>query len=258
MVILIKELNDSEKYWEVFFVISRFQIVTWVTLKLKVKISRNEIPRIVNFGQFLFDWIINEQQRHKSSAAMHNGESKQTFPEWIWLVRKYHSEVISDGFGTWSLIKDDKKIHPCYFSPSYFTCFYEEYVLQRCPDGFWFERTNEVCDLPHNVFTCEFAPPPAPPETTTLASTTRRPNPVDCEVDGVTHLPNPYSCTRFFMCFDGVAVEQSCSPGLYFSRSQLRCVRRAESDCLLDGETCPAVNDPDNIVFFPDQDDCQM
>lgn len=49
MVILIKELNDSEKYWEVFFVISRFQIVTWVTLKLKVKISRNEIPRIVNF-----------------------------------------------------------------------------------------------------------------------------------------------------------------------------------------------------------------
>lgn len=60
------------------------------------------------------------------------------------------------------------------------------------------------------------------------------------------------------MCFDGVAVERSCSPGLFFSRSQLRCVRRPESDCLLDNESCPAENDPNNVVFLPDQEDCQM
>lgn len=54
-----------------------------------------------------------------------------------------------------------------------------------------------------------------------------------------------------------MAVQRSCSPGLYFSRSQLRCVRRADSDCLLDNESCPAENDPENVVFLPDQEDCQ-
>lgn len=117
------------------------------------------------------------------------------------------------------------------------------------------------------VHTCEFGPPtapPAPPQTTlsttpaTSPTTTRRPNPVDCSFNGVNKVPNPHSCTRFFMCFDGVAVERSCSPGLYFSRSELRCVRRDDSDCLIDGESCPDTNDPGNIVFLPDQENCQM
>lgn len=60
------------------------------------------------------------------------------------------------------------------------------------------------------------------------------------------------------MCFDGVAVERHCSPGLYFSRAQLRCVRRDDSDCLLDLDSCPAENDPNNIVFLPEQEDCQL
>lgn len=78
------------------------------------------------------------------------------------------------------------------------------------------------------------------------------------------------------MCYEGVALDRSCSPGnerfnskfyqhlknfnlsgLYFSRGEHRCVRRAESDCLLDDGSCPAVNDPNNIVFLPDQEDCQ-
>lgn len=70
-------------------------------------------------------------------------------------------------------------------------------------------------------------------------------------------MTNPVSCTRYFLCFNGVPTDRSCSPGLYFSRAELRCVRRADSDCALDENSCPADDDPNNIVFLPDQEDCQ-
>lgn len=98
-----------------------------------------------------------------------------------------------------------------------------------------------------------------PPTTASIAITTTVSSPrlVDCPSNGVSKVPNPFSCTRYFMCYEGVAVPRNCSPGLYFSPSRLRCVRRADSDCLLDNESCPAENDPQNVVFLPDQEDCQ-
>lgn len=106
------------------------------------------------------------------------------------------------------------------------------------------------------------SPPTQAPTTirTTLSTTITTvalPNDVNCPENGVTKTANPFSCTRYYMCYDGVAVTRTCSPGLYFSRSQLRCVRRADSDCLLNNESCPIENDPRNVVFLPDQDDCQ-
>lgn len=68
---------------------------------------------------------------------------------------------------------------------------------------------------------------------------------------------NPFSCTRYFLCFDGTPVERTCSPGLFFSRSELRCVRREESDCDLEVNICPEVNDPNNIIFIANQEDCR-
>lgn len=156
-----------------------------------------------------------------------------------------------------------------YFSESYFTCFNGGFVLQRCPDGFWFLRERQSCVIPSGVTDCEFAPetteaPTTTPPTTvptvpTTVTTTELTTvaPVECADSGVTRIVDPTSCTRHFMCFDGTLVQRSCSPGLYFSRSQLRCVRREESDCLLNNDSCPIDNDPDNIVFLPDQEDCQ-
>lgn len=168
---------------------------------------------------------------------------------------------------------------------SYWTCFEGSFVLQVCPEGFWFARVDEVCRSFNLVDDCEFAPPPTnppptnpPPATTTPPTTTAPPtnppppitepdtttstavtsNPlVECPPSGVSYYVNPFSCTRYFMCFDGTAIVKSCSPGLYFSRSQRICVRRERSDCLLDDSVCPLDNDPNNVVFLPDQYDCQ-
>lgn len=110
-----------------------------------------------------------------------------------------------------------------------------------------------------NLFTR--TPPPTSPPTTPAATmpppVEAPPGPVDCPPQGVSKAANPFSCTRYFMCYDGVAVTRTCSPGLFFSRSQLRCVRRDDSDCILNDESCPLENDPNNVVFLPDQDDCQ-
>lgn len=152
-------------------------------------------------------------------------------------------------------------------SESYYTCFNLVWILQECPQSWWFQRTQEVCARPLDVWDCEFAPETQPPPLTEPPTTIPPPPPPttiappspdsQCPSSGVSKIINPYSCTRYFMCFGGWLVERTCSPGLYFSRSQLRCVRRADSDCLLDGESCPAENDPNNIVFLPDQEDCQ-
>jgi hypothetical protein len=143
-------------------------------------------------------------------------------------------------------------------------------VLQLCaPYPFiWFQRSTELCATVINVHDCEFAPPTQPPPTSTTLSTTTTTtrvtteppsgvSPIECPSTGVSKHPNPTSCTRFFMCFDGVAIERQCSPGLYFSRAQLRCVRRDDSDCSLDNNACPLENDPNNVVFLPDQENCQ-
>lgn len=167
-------------------------------------------------------------------------------------------------------LKSECLIDNC--SQSYFTCFNGNYILQRCPDLFWFLRERETCVIQSDVSDCEFAPVTQPtqptttqpttvttPTTTTPATTTVSTPlpPLECPESGVSKLANPTSCTRHFMCFDGSLVERSCSPGLYFSRSRLQCVRRELSDCVLNNDSCPTVNDPDNIVFLADQEDCQ-
>lgn len=93
--------------------------------------------------------------------------------------------------------------------------------------------------------------------TTTTLRTTQNPNEIICPTSGVSRIPNPFSCTRYFLCFDGTPVERVCSPDLYFSRSLLRCVRREDSDCDLETKLCPATNDPNNIIFLANQEDCQ-
>lgn len=161
-------------------------------------------------------------------------------------------------------------------SEHYWTCFNLQYTLQLCgPNPFvWFNYVQQSCSVMWGV-DCEFAPvtdpptnpptnppptnPPTNPPPTVVPPEPTPPSnqPISCPSTGVSKHVNPMSCTRYWMCYDGVAVERQCSPGLYFSRAQLRCVRRDDSDCLLDLNSCPAENDPNNIVFLPDQEDCE-
>lgn len=81
--------------------------------------------------------------------------------------------------------------------------------------------------------------------------------PMECPPTGIARIPNMSSCSRYFLCFNGVEVEKSCSHGLEFHRGLQRCVRRNESDCELDLNICPPENDPNNIIYIPNKDDCQ-
>lgn len=156
-----------------------------------------------------------------------------------------------------------------HLSTSYFTCSDGNFILQNCPGSLWFNPVNQFCDFPQNV-NCPHAPPTTTttvstttsttlPTTTstTLSTTTQIPTEIVCPSSGVSRIPNPFSCTRYFLCFDGVPVERVCSSGLYFSRSLLRCVRREDSDCDLETKLCPDINDPNNIIFLANQEDCQ-
>ncbi|KAG5678604.1 hypothetical protein PVAND_008265 [Polypedilum vanderplanki] len=141
---------------------------------------------------------------------------------------------------------------------SYYTCFNGNFYLQNCPSPFHFNFQLQACDLPENV-NCDLdgTTAPTPPIVQTTTTSTTVAIPTECPSSGILKLPNPKSCTLYSLCFSGTIVEQSCSPGLFFSRSQLRCVRREDSDCEWNTNICPTENDPNNIVFLPNIEDCQ-
>ena len=62
---------------------------------------------------------------------------------------------------------------------------------------------------------------------------------------------------KFILCFAGIPIERSCSPGLYWNIQYSRCVRRPDSDCVTDVNVCPISNDPNDIVIVPNDEDCQ-
>lgn len=118
-------------------------------------------------------------------------------------------------------------------------------------------RPTTTTPRPTTTTTTTRPPTTTSTTTTTSLTTTQNPNEILCPSSGVSKIVNPFSCSRYFLCFDGTPVERTCSPGLFFSRSQLRCVRREESDCDLEMNICPEVNDPNNIIFLPDQEECR-
>lgn len=168
---------------------------------------------------------------------------------------------------------------------NYFVCFRGEFHSLVCPDGFHFHEAKQMCDYPINVGcndtnatpptcppptlptcppptqptcptfpptcpTCPTFPPTSEMTTPTEDTPTQPPRPSICPPRGLHKVPHPYSCSKYILCFDGVAVERLCSPGLYWNSELFRCVRRNDSDCLLPS-ACPTYNDPDDIIFIP-------
>ena len=123
---------------------------------------------------------------------------------------------------------------------SYGVCWGGEFLVDTCPAGFRFNPATSVCDCIGNV-QCGPQEPPL----------------LVCPPTGLHQIRHPDNCYQFIICVAGVPNERSCSPGLFFSSAFARCVRRAQSDCIEPG-LCPEFDDPFDVIFIPDPEDCQI
>lgn len=102
----------------------------------------------------------------------------------------------------------------------------------RCPDGFWYNPKNGICDYKENV-----------PEGVCEDN--------ECEVGKVYFRASKISCTSYIMCFDGTAVTQECPEGQEFDVD--KCVLAKDSKCAF---KCP-VDDENPFTFHQNTKDCQ-
>lgn len=97
---------------------------------------------------------------------------------------------------------------------SYFIqCYNYRPTIIRCPIGQIFDRNQMRC-MYGDPDTCEGFDTTTPQTTTTVA-------PFDCPLidDPVNPVffPHPEICSRYFMCWNGTAIERECHYGLYWS-----------------------------------------
>lgn len=78
----------------------------------------------------------------------------------------------------------------------------------------------------------------------------------ECPEEGIKLISHPKSCEKYILCFGGVEIERNCADGLHFSREQRACVDPEDADCEEIKKECPDEDDPENIVFFPNTEDC--
>lgn len=78
-----------------------------------------------------------------------------------------------------------------------------------------------------------------------------------CDPNTIEWLPHPTDCTKYYICFHGIAHLMSCAPDLHFNRFTTQCMLPQDAQCEWDPR-CPLVDDPHNPVFVPDEVDCQV
>ncbi|CRK87135.1 CLUMA_CG000944, isoform A [Clunio marinus] len=112
---------------------------------------------------------------------------------------------------------------------TYKTCYNGRFILQKCPSGYFFQRTSQTCAIESDVTDCEFSTNTAftteviTTKTTENVSTeTTSPHPLTCTVDiQGRHYPSGFDwmfCTklqRFIL--------QKCPDDYYFQRSRQTC-----------------------------------
>lgn len=122
----------------------------------------------------------------------------------------------SDGFnvtdGICDGVKEMTKVKNPLDCGSYFLCYTDSVpLLITCAGNHEFNEKTRFCDWPENA-QCSLIQ-----ETTTLpATTTERPTYPNCDGDTVSWQPSPHSCSKFFLCFHGNAIERTCAPGENF------------------------------------------
>ncbi|CAO1435897.1 unnamed protein product [Diamesa tonsa] len=78
-----------------------------------------------------------------------------------------------------------------------------------------------------------------------------------CPESGVELMQHKSECGKYILCFGGVRIVRNCAPGLHFSSKLQSCTRPEFSECIVEQQTvCPLENDPENLVYIPDYNDC--
>ncbi|KAG5672227.1 hypothetical protein PVAND_002369 [Polypedilum vanderplanki] len=74
-----------------------------------------------------------------------------------------------------------------------------------------------------------------------------------CHKSNLQWFPHLTNCSLYYICHHGNTIERSCAPGLHFNNSTGQCMLPELASCSL---FCPAKDDPKNVLFLPDFNDC--
>lgn len=99
--------------------------------------------------------------------------------------------------------------------------------LQTCAPRTHWNQECQRCERPADA-ECE---PTEPPPIT-----------IECPSGpGLTLLPHPFICRKYFLCVNEEALEEECSTGLLFDAIELKCKLASEALCV-DGATRRQIN----------------
>ncbi|XP_049807853.1 balbiani ring protein 3-like isoform X4 [Schistocerca nitens] len=148
-------------------------------------------------------------------------------------------------------------------------------VLQDCPAGLEYNAETQVCDYPASAG-CSVSSgnsgSASKPAGTSNTPPPECPYPADPNV--VVHFPNPDDCSSFYKCgLDGIPVLIPCPDGLEWNDEADYCDYPESAGCSVSSGNsgsvgipagnsktpppeCPSPADPENVVQFPNPDDC--
>ncbi|XP_049807854.1 uncharacterized protein LOC126251462 isoform X5 [Schistocerca nitens] len=150
-----------------------------------------------------------------------------------------------------------------------------EPVLIACPEGLEYNAEAQVCDYPASAG-CSVSSgnsgSASKPAGTSNTPPPECPYPADPNV--VVHFPNPDDCSSFYKCgLDGIPVLIPCPDGLEWNDEADYCDYPESAGCSVSSGNsgsvgipagnsktpppeCPSPADPENVVQFPNPDDC--
>jgi len=95
---------------------------------------------------------------------------------------------------------------------------------RSCPPNFHFSRKTRACEEP-SVAGCKDSKLECPAED---------------NLDELVFLPSPDSCSKYYLCFGGEAIQLQCADGLHWSVEEQACLSKDDAGCELDDfEECP-------------------
>ncbi|XP_047111950.1 chondroitin proteoglycan 2-like [Schistocerca piceifrons] len=159
---------------------------------------------------------------------------------------------------------------------TFYKCSLEgEPVLIACPEGLEYNAEAQVCDYPASAG-CSVSSgnsgSASKPAGTSNTPPPECPFPADPNV--VVHFPNPDDCSSFYKCgLDGIPVLIPCPDGLEWNDEKGYCDYPESAGCSVSSDNsgsvgkpagnsntpppeCPSPADPENVVQFPNPDDC--
>uniref|UniRef100_A0A182K8X5 Chitin-binding type-2 domain-containing protein n=1 Tax=Anopheles christyi TaxID=43041 RepID=A0A182K8X5_9DIPT len=120
----------------------------------------------------------------------------------------------------------------------YYMCMDSQSIDRACASGQIFDIYKSACG-PESSSTCILDQPVEPNPTTLPPSpTTQSPTNNPCANNiGISYLPHPQDCNRYYMCMDAQALERSCSFGEVFDIYKTSCGPSESSTCILNPTT---------------------